>query len=111
MRSPLVLILLAAGLSTASPASDWPQWRGPDAQGHAQGTGYPLTWRETQNVAWKTPLPGRGWSSPVIQGEQIWLTTALEVPASSKRAKERLKANTGGQPLTLLDEVRLHAIC
>ena len=45
----------------------WPQWRGPGGQGHAADAhDLPLTLSETENVAWKTPLPGRGWSSPVI---------------------------------------------
>ena len=38
----------------------------------------PLNWSETQNVKWKTAIPGKGWSSPVIQGDRIWLTTATE---------------------------------
>jgi len=59
-------------------AADWPQFRGPDGQGHSSATGLPLTWSESDNIAWKTPIRGRGWSSPAIQGEQIWLTTALD---------------------------------
>ena len=41
-------------------------------------TGLPLEWSETRNVAWKVPVPGRGWSSPVVSGGRIWLTTAVE---------------------------------
>lgn len=103
--------LLLATVGVLHSAPNWPQWRGPDGQGHAEGTGYPLAWSESRNVAWKTAIPGRGWSSPVIWGEQIWLTTAIEIPASPEKEKERLKKNTGDQPLTLLDEVRLHALC
>lgn len=68
------LICLAAWPASA----DWPQFRGPDGQGHAVGEGLPLTWSETENIAWKTPVEGLGWSSPVIQGDQIWLTTAVD---------------------------------
>jgi hypothetical protein len=75
------LLLLCALLLRAE---DWPQWRGPDGQGHAKATGLPATWSDTENVAWKTAIPGRGWSSPVIAGEQIWLTTAIETPATSR---------------------------
>ena len=57
---------------------DWPQFRGPDGQGHADERGLPLTWSETQHVKWKTAIPGKGWSSPAIQGGRIWLTTATE---------------------------------
>lgn len=59
-------------------AEDWPQFRGPDGQGHSAEHGLPLTWSETENIAWKAPIPGLGWSSPAIQGDQIWLTTALD---------------------------------
>ena len=59
-------LLFCLGVSVS--ASDWPQWRGPDGQGHSSATGLPLTWSEAENVAWKTKIPGRGWSSPVIEG-------------------------------------------
>lgn len=57
---------------------DWPQFRGPSGQGVSTETNLPLTWSETKNVRWKTAIPGRGWSSPVIQGDRLWLTTATE---------------------------------
>ena len=60
------------------PASDWPQFRGPTGQGISDEHGLPLNWGETTNVRWKVPIPGKGWSSPVIQGDRIWLTTATE---------------------------------
>ena len=59
-------------------AADWPQFRGPDGQGHASERGLPLAWSETENVVWRTPIEGLGWSSPVVQGGQVWLTTAIE---------------------------------
>jgi outer membrane protein assembly factor BamB len=59
-------------------AQDWPEFRGPTGQGHAAGRGLPLTWSEAEQVRWKVAIPGRGWSSPAIQGERIWLTTATE---------------------------------
>jgi len=57
---------------------DWPQFRGPTGQGVSDERNLPLTWSETKNVRWKVAIPGRGWSSPVIQGDRIWLTTATE---------------------------------
>jgi outer membrane protein assembly factor BamB len=57
-------------------ADDWPQFRGPDGQGHASAAHPPLTWSEHDNVRWKTAMPGEGWSSPVVFGQQIWMTTA-----------------------------------
>jgi outer membrane protein assembly factor BamB len=59
-------------------AENWTEFRGPGGQGHSRELGLPLTWSETENVAWKVPIPGRGWSSPVLVDDQIWLTTALD---------------------------------
>ena len=67
----LILVLVSAPVF-----ADWPQFRGPDGQGHSDAEGIPLHWSETQNVSWKTALPGKGWSSPVISRNQIWMTTA-----------------------------------
>jgi outer membrane protein assembly factor BamB len=60
------------------PVPDWPQFRGPTGQGVSDERNLPLTWSETKNVRWKVAIPGRGWSSPVIQGDRVWLTTATE---------------------------------
>jgi len=92
-------------------AGDWPQWRGRDGQGHADVGNVPLHWSPRSHVKWRSETPGRGWSSPVIAGTEIWLTTALETPAKPDDAARRLKANTGDQPLNLLERVELRAIC
>jgi outer membrane protein assembly factor BamB len=67
----LFLTLLLTG-------ADWPQFRGTTGQGHSDEHGLPLNWSETTNVRWKVAIPGKGWSSPVVQGDHIWLTTATE---------------------------------
>jgi len=56
----------------------WPNWRGPSGQGLVAGSGYPDTWSDTENVVWKVTVPGRGHSSPIIWGSQIFLTTAYD---------------------------------
>jgi outer membrane protein assembly factor BamB len=71
-------LLLLVLLSSAVLASDWPQFRGPTGQGHSDERGLPLTWSESKNVRWKTAIPGKGWSSPVVHDDRIWLTTATE---------------------------------
>ena len=108
------IMTLAAFLSllpTLAFSADWPQWRGPDGSGHISGTGYPTSWSETENVAWKTELPGQGHSSPVIDGDAVWLTTATTAPISEEKKKEKLAANTGSQPLTLVGELSMRALC
>jgi outer membrane protein assembly factor BamB len=59
-------------------ARHWPRWRGPSGQGLAAGTGYVDRWSATENVIWKTPLPGSGNSSPIIWGDRIIVTTARD---------------------------------
>ncbi len=59
-------------------ASNWPEFRGPTGDGHACSPGLPLHWSETENIAWKVPIHGYGWSSPVVWQNQIWITTATE---------------------------------
>lgn len=71
MRQHFIGIVAAALLAGA----DWPEFRGPTHDGHAP-LGLPLRWSEAENVKWKTPIPHRGWSTPAILGNQIWLTTA-----------------------------------
>lgn len=68
--------------SPAQPAANtaafnWPQWRGPLATGVAPHANPPITWSETQNVQWKTELPGKGHSTPVVWGDRIFVTTAV----------------------------------
>lgn len=61
----------------SQPQADWPQFRGPTGQGHSSERGLPLEWSETQNIAWKVPVGGRGWSSPTVVNGRIWITTAV----------------------------------
>ena len=72
------LVLLLGFVTAAAAAADWPEFRGPTGQGIAEVQDLPLRWSETENIAWKTPIPGRGWSSPAILDGKAWLTTATE---------------------------------
>ena len=81
----LVVVLAVTLVSPAVHAQDWPAFRGPTGQGHSSEHGLPLEWSETTNLVWKTPVPGRGWSSPVVADGRVWLTTATAVGAGSLR--------------------------
>jgi outer membrane protein assembly factor BamB len=74
-----VVVLVACLLTTFvrhSACGEFPQFRGVDGQGHADASGLPTEWNAKQNVAWSTPIPGSGWSSPVIADGRVWLTTS-----------------------------------
>jgi len=73
-----LLVLLCVVCVSETQAADWPQFRGPGGQGHSDATNLPLTWSEKENITWKVPVAGLGWSSPAIQGDQIWITTAID---------------------------------
>jgi hypothetical protein len=93
LHPPSLFIRLAAWLAFAAipplqaqpgPAEDWAQFRGPAGQGVSRGRGLPITWGAEQNLAWKTPLPGPGGSSPIVFGGRIYLTcySGYAVPGS-----------------------------
>jgi outer membrane protein assembly factor BamB len=77
------VVLVLAGVVHAQ---EWPQFRGPTGQGHSEARGVPVEWSETKNVAWKTRVPGLGWSSPVVGHGRVWLTTATGDRDASLRA-------------------------
>lgn len=64
----------------ADAAPDWPEFRGPTGDGHSPARDVPLRWSATDNIAWKVPVPGRGWSSPVLVGPRLYLTSAIQKP-------------------------------
>ena len=78
IRRVLLLVAASALCLRLAASDDWPQFRGPNGDGHSEARGLPLRWSETQNVIWKTPVHGRAWSSPVILSNEVWLTTATE---------------------------------
>jgi outer membrane protein assembly factor BamB len=86
----LLLLLIVAGLAPrALIAADenWPQFRGPQARGVAENPGLPDTWSATENLAWKVAIPGRGWSSPIVWGERIFLTSVTSADDQNERKR------------------------
>ena len=70
----LVIMMLPA----VAQAETWPNFRGPTADGFSKATGIPTEFGETKNVTWKTPIHGKGWSTPLVSETQVWVTTASE---------------------------------
>lgn len=74
--SACLIVVLACGSLWAD--ENWPQYRGPNSDGTSSAKGVPTKWSETENVIWKTAIHDKGWASPVVWGNQVWLTTAKE---------------------------------
>jgi outer membrane protein assembly factor BamB len=114
IASLLAIGLAAAGAFPARETDDWPQFRGPDGQGHAPAGRIPTQWSEAENVLWKTEIPGRGWSSPVISGGVCWMTTAVVKEATPEQKREILRTKLAGNPmakeLEIIDSVSLRAV-
>ena len=78
MKIIFILLLSITTLHSAPSEKQWWQFRGPSGNGHTDSSGLPLVWDEKKNVIWKTPIHHRGWSSPVIWNNQVWMTTATK---------------------------------
>jgi outer membrane protein assembly factor BamB len=85
MKTPaIVALLLVAAAASPSRGEDWPAWRGPRGDGTSRETEVPLSWSATENIAWRTAVPGTGRSSPVVVDTRVFLTTA-EAADESRR--------------------------
>ena len=95
----LASLCLVAAIASPLTAGNWPNWRGPDQNGVAPGSGFPTEWSETKNVAWKIELPGKGSSTPVVWGEQIFLTSGADgqnaLLAFNRQGKEQWRVLVG----------------
>ncbi len=80
--SIVLALLLLIGPSLSTRAENWPEFRGPTGQGVYAGKGLPIEWSATKNVAWKQAIPGKGWSSPIVQDGKIYLTSAVPIADS-----------------------------
>ena len=82
MKRNMMLLCIYSLFAAASPQAqsqeNWPQFRGPNGQGISKATGLPVKWSAEENIAWKTELPGEGWSSPIVWNNHIFVTTATE---------------------------------
>ena len=70
------LLFLSFGLQGGNKPNDWDEFRGPTGDGDAKQANLPVEFSETQNITWKSSVPGKAWSSPVLKDNIIWLTTA-----------------------------------
>jgi outer membrane protein assembly factor BamB len=106
----IVLLLVSSGMVQAQSDAHWPQWRGPFFNGMARGDA-PTVWSDTKNIKWKAEIPGRGFSTPVIWGDRVFLTTAIpsgkEQPQAVPAAEGR-RTGGGAGPLV---EHKFEVLC
>ena len=96
MRATLLgaLAVLTASVPGVGRGDDWPQFRGPNGSATSTEKKLPVQWGSDKNIAWKTKLPGYGWSSPIVWGDKVFLTTAV----SEKQRKPAAGFGGGGRP-------------
>lgn len=105
-RSALALMtLFASCLSSLAHADDWPQFRGPSGQGIVARGELPVTWGKDKNIAWKQAIPGKGWSSPIVVGGRVYLTTAVPMAGSDDVALMALCLNAADGTILWRKEV------
>jgi outer membrane protein assembly factor BamB len=103
----LILPALLLAVTPRAGADSWPGFRGPTADGRAASRNPVTTWSEKEHVLWKAEVHGKGWSSPVVLGDQVWVTTADEVPDPNPAPPPK----KGGAPANPVKEVHLFAVC
>lgn len=88
-RTSLVIasLLLPFTPLMARSEENWPQFRGPNALGISTNTKTPSKWSPKENIAWKTDIPGRSWSSPIVWGKRVFVTTVVNAGESEKPKK------------------------
>jgi len=84
-----VVVVMLGSVSTFG-QQNWPQFRGPGSRGVSDANDLPETWSKTENVVWSKPIPGRGWSSPVVWGDRIFLTSAVKLKGKEEKVRPGL---------------------
>jgi outer membrane protein assembly factor BamB len=103
----LLALLIAASPARWAESADWPRFRGPGGSGVSEETGLPVEWSESKNIFWRTPLPGPGSSSPIVWGDQVYVT------CYSGYGLERVPAGSDfklGPPGNIAD-LKRHLVC
>ncbi len=91
MKTTIFVSLLFATCLTAVHAEDWLEFRGPTGQGTTTATNIPTEWGPDSNVLWKKKIAGKGWSSPVVDGDRIYLTTAVPIGEEKVASESKFK--------------------
>ncbi|MEZ5352168.1 MAG: PQQ-binding-like beta-propeller repeat protein [Bryobacteraceae bacterium] len=99
MRKPIPALALCLSLAATALPADWTQFRGPGANGVVpDNPALPDTWSATENIAWRTPIPGAGWSSPVVSGGLVFLTSVISSAETEPPKKGLYFGGNRGKP-------------
>jgi outer membrane protein assembly factor BamB len=88
MKDWLLGMLVAGVFVAPATAQNWPGWRGPSGDGIVHETGFPTSWSD-KDIAWKTPIPGKGHSSPIVWGDRVFVTSCIEGDNPKDKAAPR----------------------
>jgi outer membrane protein assembly factor BamB len=106
MRIRFIILTSFLIASAAKGGDSWPGFRGPTGDGHSDAVNLPIQWNEKDNnILWKTKIHGKAWSSPVVLGDRVWVTTADEL------LDEQVAPAKGGPPANPVKEVTYFAVC
>lgn len=105
-----VMALMVGRLGASDADANWPQWRGPLGTGVAPNADPPVEWSETKNIRWKTALPGKGHSTPIVWGDRIFVTTAIPVGEKLPPKHSTAPGTHDGVPVTQRHEFAVIAI-
>ena len=100
---PTLIALLLSMLFLAPATPDWPQFRGPDLNPVGSSKSLPDRWSKTENIEWSSDIPGRGWSSPIVTGGKIYLTSAT---TEGKSKAPQIGTEYSNEYVAELDEAR-----
>ncbi len=103
--------IIVCGLLPNGAAAQWERFRGPGGQGNADRCTLPSEFSMEQHALWRTELPGKGWSSPVVAGEQVWVTTAIAQEATAEEVAARLAREKNKDLKEVAGTILLRAIC
>ena len=100
-KAHLLIACLCLVPATARGEDNWPQWRGPEANGTAPKADPPITWDDNTNIKWKAALPGRGSATPIVWGDQVFVVTAIKTDrvadaADLPQSRSALREEDGG---------------
>ncbi|MCZ6672884.1 MAG: PQQ-binding-like beta-propeller repeat protein [Verrucomicrobia bacterium] len=106
----VLFLFLVVWHSNSLAQADWPQFRGADSRGIAYGDALPDQWSTAENISWKTNIPGRGWSSPIVWGDKVFLTTVINSGTSEEPKKGLYFGGNRPAPADTLHEWKVYCL-